>query len=52
MFKIINGRIKVRGYPDLSANGANYVIAVDGSFSLVVSISQDSERPPHKFTAK
>jgi len=25
----------VRGFPDLSANGANYVIAVDGKFTTV-----------------
>ncbi|GJJ08474.1 hypothetical protein Clacol_002692 [Clathrus columnatus] len=33
-----NSRV-VRGYPDVSANGANYVIAVDGSFSLVFGTS-------------
>ena len=28
-----------RGYPDLSANGANYVVAVDGTFNLVYGTS-------------
>lgn len=28
-----------RGYPDISANGANYVVAVDGAFSLVFGTS-------------
>jgi len=28
-----------RGYPDISANGANYVIAIDGTFSLVYGTS-------------
>ena len=28
-----------RGFPDISANGANYVVAVDGSFSLVYGTS-------------
>ena len=31
-----------RGYPDVSANGANYIIAVDGSFSLVYGTSASS----------
>ncbi|KIJ52628.1 hypothetical protein M422DRAFT_43457 [Sphaerobolus stellatus SS14] len=34
-----NNSRAVRGYPDISANGANYVIAVDGSFSLVFGTS-------------
>jgi tripeptidyl-peptidase I len=29
----------VRSYPDLSANGANYVVAVDGSLTLVYGTS-------------
>ncbi|KAI0266714.1 subtilisin-like protein [Gloeopeniophorella convolvens] len=29
----------VRAFPDLSANGANYVVAVDGEFSLVYGTS-------------
>lgn len=28
-----------RGFPDISANGANYVIAVDGKFSLIYGTS-------------
>ncbi|KAJ7685503.1 peptidase S8/S53 domain-containing protein [Mycena polygramma] len=28
-----------RGFPDLSANGANYVVSVDGSFNLVYGTS-------------
>ncbi|KAE9408682.1 subtilisin-like protein [Gymnopus androsaceus JB14] len=31
-----------RSYPDLSANGANYVIAVDGEFELVYGTSASS----------
>ena len=31
-----------RGFPDLSANGANYVIAIDGNFSLVYGTSASS----------
>ncbi|EGO00779.1 hypothetical protein SERLA73DRAFT_159455 [Serpula lacrymans var. lacrymans S7.3] len=31
-----------RGIPDISANGANYVVAVDGSFSLVYGTSASS----------
>ncbi|KAF8576122.1 subtilisin-like protein [Ramaria rubella] len=34
-----NNSGKARGYPDLSANGANYVIAVEGQFSLVFGTS-------------
>jgi tripeptidyl-peptidase-1 len=29
----------VRGYPDVSANGVNYVVAVDGEFSLIFGTS-------------
>ena len=29
----------VRGYPDVSANGVNYVVAVDGAFSLIYGTS-------------
>ncbi len=32
----------MRGYPDVSANGANYVVAVDGSLSLVYGTSASS----------
>jgi len=31
-----------RGYPDISANGVNYVVAIEGSFSLVYGTSASS----------
>ena len=34
-----NNSQATRGYPDISANGANYVVAVDGTFSLVYGTS-------------
>lgn len=34
-----NNSQATRGYPDLSANGANYVVAVNGEFSLVYGTS-------------
>ncbi|MCJ1435182.1 hypothetical protein MMC27_004553 [Xylographa pallens] len=34
-----NNSQTVRGYPDVSANGANYVVAVDGAISLVYGTS-------------
>lgn len=34
-----NNSQKVRGYPDVSANGVNYVVAVDGAFSLAFGTS-------------
>ena len=34
-----NNSQAVRGYPDVSANGANYVVAVDGSLSLIFGTS-------------
>jgi tripeptidyl-peptidase-1 len=34
-----NNSQTVRGFPDVSANGANYVVAVDGSLSLVYGTS-------------
>lgn len=34
-----NNSQTVRGYPDVSANGANYVVAVDGKFSLTFGTS-------------
>ena len=34
-----NNSQQTRGYPDISANGANYVVAVDGAFSLVYGTS-------------
>ncbi|MCJ1484230.1 hypothetical protein MMC06_004398 [Schaereria dolodes] len=37
-----NNSQQTRGFPDVSANGANYVIAIDGSFSLVYGTSASS----------
>ncbi|MCJ1312828.1 hypothetical protein MMC25_006504 [Agyrium rufum] len=37
-----NNSQTVRGYPDISANGANYVVAVDGALSLVYGTSASS----------
>lgn len=37
-----NNSQKVRGYPDVAANGANYVVAVDGALSLVYGTSASS----------
>ncbi|KAH8992820.1 subtilisin-like protein [Lactarius hatsudake] len=37
-----NNSGKARGFPDLSANGANYVIAIDGEFELVFGTSASS----------
>ncbi|KAG9594897.1 subtilisin-like protein, partial [Aureobasidium melanogenum] len=37
-----NNTEKTRGYPDVSANGANYIIAIDGSFGLVYGTSASS----------
>ncbi|TFK40518.1 subtilisin-like protein [Crucibulum laeve] len=37
-----NNTGKVRGFPDLSANGANYVIGIDGEFALVFGTSASS----------
>ncbi|TAQ87417.1 hypothetical protein B7494_g4234, partial [Chlorociboria aeruginascens] len=37
-----NNSQTVRGYPDISANGANYVVAVDGELSLVYGTSASS----------
>ncbi|KAK0256450.1 hypothetical protein B0A54_04706 [Friedmanniomyces endolithicus] len=34
-----NNSQQTRGLPDMSANGANYVIAIDGNFSLVYGTS-------------
>lgn len=34
-----NNSQQTRGFPDISANGANYVVAVDGTFSLVYGTS-------------
>ncbi|TFK40519.1 Pro-kumamolisin, activation domain-containing protein [Crucibulum laeve] len=37
-----NNSGKVRAFPDLSANGANYVIGIDGEFGLVFGTSASS----------
>lgn len=37
-----NNSQAVRGLPDISANGANYVVAVDGQFALVYGTSASS----------
>lgn len=37
-----NNSGKVRAFPDLSANGANYVVAIDGEFELVFGTSCSS----------
>lgn len=37
-----NNSQQTRGYPDISANGANYVVAVDGAFALVYGTSASS----------
>ncbi|KAL8661074.1 MAG: hypothetical protein Q9202_005946 [Teloschistes flavicans] len=34
-----NNSQQTRGFPDISANGANYVVAIDGVFSLVYGTS-------------
>jgi tripeptidyl-peptidase I len=34
-----NNSMRTRGYPDLAANGVNYVIAIDGEFGLVFGTS-------------
>jgi tripeptidyl-peptidase-1 len=37
-----NNSQQTRGFPDISANGANYVVAVDGSWALVYGTSASS----------
>jgi tripeptidyl-peptidase-1 len=37
-----NNTQKTRGFPDVSANGANYVVTVDGTFALVYGTSASS----------
>ncbi|KAK5130674.1 hypothetical protein LTR08_001835 [Meristemomyces frigidus] len=37
-----NNSEATRGFPDIAANGANYVIAIDGNFSLVYGTSASS----------
>jgi tripeptidyl-peptidase I len=39
---VYNNSQTTRGYPDVSANGANYVIAVDGTLGLVYGTSASS----------
>ncbi|EGO26347.1 hypothetical protein SERLADRAFT_436158 [Serpula lacrymans var. lacrymans S7.9] len=39
---IWNSTGKSRAFPDLSANGANYVVAIDGKFNLVYGTSASS----------
>jgi tripeptidyl-peptidase I len=39
---VFNSSGNSRAYPDLSANGANYVVSVDGDFSLVYGTSASS----------
>ncbi|EIW80494.1 subtilisin-like protein [Coniophora puteana RWD-64-598 SS2] len=39
---VYNNSRTSRGLPDLSANGANYVVAIDGAFSLVFGTSASS----------
>ncbi|KAL8687051.1 MAG: hypothetical protein Q9218_006668, partial [Villophora microphyllina] len=34
-----NNSQQTRGFPDISANGANYVVAIDGAFALVYGTS-------------
>ena len=37
-----NNSQTTRGFPDISANGANYVVAIDGTFALVYGTSASS----------
>lgn len=37
-----NNSMKTRGFPDVSANGVNYVIAIDGEFEYVYGTSASS----------
>ena len=37
-----NNTQKSRGFPDIAANGANYVVAIDGAFTLVYGTSASS----------
>jgi tripeptidyl-peptidase-1 len=46
-----NNSGKVRAFPDLSANGANYVIAADGEFGLVFGTSASAPTTASIFTA-
>jgi tripeptidyl-peptidase-1 len=37
-----NNTQQTRGFPDISANGANYVVAIDGKWALVYGTSASS----------
>ena len=45
-----NNSQQTRGFPDISANGANYVVAVDGTFSLIYGTSASSPTAGSIFT--
>ncbi|KAJ7843350.1 subtilisin-like protein [Mycena olivaceomarginata] len=45
-----NSSGKVRAFPDLSANGANYVIGIDGQFGLVFGTSASAPTTAAIFT--
>lgn len=45
-----NNSRTTRGFPDISANGANYVVAVDGQFALVYGTSASSPALGSVFT--
>ncbi|KAJ7890306.1 subtilisin-like protein [Mycena leptocephala] len=45
-----NNSGKVRAFPDLSANGANYVIGIDGEFGLVFGTSASAPTTASIFT--
>lgn len=45
-----NNSQTTRGYPDISANGANYVVAVDGNFSMVYGTSASAPTAGSIFT--
>lgn len=45
-----NNSRQVRGFPDISANGANYVVAVDGVFALIYGTSASSPTVGSIFT--
>lgn len=48
--KQYNNSGKARGYPDMAANGVNYVIAIDGSFSLIYGTSASAPTVASIFT--
>lgn len=45
-----NNSRETRAYPDISANGANYVVAVDGAFNLVYGTSASAPTAASIFT--